>query len=238
MADVPTSSHKLTGVFTEKIGPLPAIAWAGIAVGGYIAYHYISASRTPTVNTAGDTAVSTTDPSSVYTSDYDPTSGYGNATGTFNSGQTSTATDAYVPPAIADNQTWYRRVTSWLIAQGVDPSTAASTIAAYLSGSTDPLNATQTAALNNALTEFGVPPEGVLTPPPTTSTTTTTTPPNYTTQPNVYTPPNTNNSYTMTAAKRALNATANNDPVDPQDAAALSYFHSQGISDANIGMSG
>lgn len=157
-------TKKVTSVFTEKVGPLPAIAWAGIAVTVYVAYRYISQSKTATTPTAA------VDPSSVYTAPYDATTGYGNATGTFNAGQ-STANDVYVAPAIADNQTWYRRVTSWLIAQGVDPTLAAATISNYLSGDTTPINDTQHAALSNALTQFGVPPEGLLTPPPTTTVT-------------------------------------------------------------------
>jgi hypothetical protein len=140
--------------FKAKIGPLPAIGWAGV-VGGTIVLYKMYKNRTTTSVPAG-----TQDPNQMYaTSGTGADAGYGNATSSYN-GSTSTATDVIGEPAIPDDTTWGRRALNWLISQGVNPADASTALNAYLNGNSS-VNSTQLAALNEALTHFGAPPSGV-----------------------------------------------------------------------------
>lgn len=143
----------LKGTFTRKIGPLPAIAWAGIAGGVYVAYKYATK---PKVAANPDGTVTAFAP--LDTSNSDISSGTTTDTG-------GTTASSYVQSATLDNTTWGKEAVNWLISTGVLPTDAANAISAYLYGSQESLNSTQSAALNGALSHFGSPPEGVIAPP-------------------------------------------------------------------------
>lgn len=170
MTDVDTpSSGGIKGVFTRKIGPLPAIAWGGILGGVYVLFRYYKNATSPepvAVNTplgaVGD--IGSAD---------DFSDGYGNATGDFGGSiiPGSTTSTSYQEPAVQTNQDWGKRAANYLISIGINPLDAQQAINSYLYTSGD-LNSTQSAALAQALFHFGTPPEGVIAPPATIPNTT------------------------------------------------------------------
>lgn len=149
-------------VFTTKVGPLPAIAWAGMAGVGYYVYARRKASNAgpaPLVSTgsAGDPLM-----------DSGSSPGYSDGAGNYYGSATMNPTNVGTGDAtISDNSTWGKRAADWLIAQGISPSDAQTAIANYLYG-TGENNGTQASALNLALQHLGTPPGGVIAPPPVT----------------------------------------------------------------------
>jgi hypothetical protein len=152
----------ISEAFTTKVGPLPAIAWAGMAGGVFVVYKYATRDREPAIATVGGTP----DYGGVGNAD-DFSNGYGNATGSFGGGG-GTATGTVPPMAIADNVTWSQRAINYLVSTGTTVADATRAINAYLFGTGAALNSTQNAAWQRAVTHLGTPPEGVLDAPITT----------------------------------------------------------------------
>lgn len=149
--------------FMTKIGPLPAIAWAGMAGGAFVLFKYATQKNdSPSVSVIPD-SVPDYATGGVGTSD-DFSDGYGNA---YYTGSSAPPTGVMTQPtqAVQTNMDWGRRAADWLIAMGINPTDAQYAISAFLYGSGE-LNTTQQSALNSALRQFGTPPEGVAVPPP------------------------------------------------------------------------
>jgi hypothetical protein len=147
------AENQLLERMTNKVGPLPAWAWAAIPAVGYIGYSYYKAAKGDT--TATDTTA--TDPS------LDPTAGYGLNTG----GSYLPSYGAidgsgnlpYVGTPTYNNQTWSRQAINFLISEGISASDSITAINAYINGYPPTLNSTQMAALQKAITKFGPAPE-------------------------------------------------------------------------------
>jgi hypothetical protein len=159
----------IKATLTRKIGPLPAIGWAGIVGAIFVGFKYYESSKS---NKATDAAVAdavTTLPDAVgdIGSSGDFSNGYGNATGN-GAGLGSSTTNSYVDAAPDDNQTWGKRAINYLLSLGVNPTDAATAIASYINQTGQALNSVQSAALQSALQHYGAPPDGLITPPPTT----------------------------------------------------------------------
>lgn len=151
----------ITESLTRKLGPLPTWAWAAIPFGGYVAYAWWRSRSAPAVVDGGEVIPE----DEIYLEGLPtvPTGGFNVA------GGGSTATVAPPEDTIDSNLEWGNRAVGFLISTGVSPTIAASAIGKYLYGSDIPLNAQETAALNEALRKIGIPPEGVIVPPATTA---------------------------------------------------------------------
>lgn len=144
---VPNTPSKITGAFTNKLGPLPGYAWLIIVLGiAYAIYYYrkhagtFPATSTPGTTTGVPAVLGYPDNSSTGTGIIEGTNG---------------------APAIATNSQWARNAVNQLVAQGKYSATDASNaISNYLNGVA--LSDQQTAIINDALTSFSTPPEGVL----------------------------------------------------------------------------
>lgn len=229
----------IKGTLTHKVGPLPAIAWAGIAGGIFVGFRYYkarnAAASAPTTATADTTTGAALGyPSTGTSSDF--SSGYSDAAGSYVVGTStpSSASQIYTEPTVATNVDWGQRALNWLIAQNVNPGDASTALASYLNSDGTALNDTQNAALNEAITHFGAPPEGIIAPPPVVVNTpappvTTVNTPVTTVMDPSQMP--TQTGYSPMAARMALAAGA--DPTG-----SLAFYRSQGISDENIGLFG
>lgn len=151
---------KVKELLTHKVGPLPAIGWAALVGGTYVAYAYYKRAKTPVTTNAAQQAIVAGNPDLGGADDF--SNGYTDASDIVNG---STATTTYVPPAISDNASWATQAVNWLIATGITPTEASHVVSTYIYGTGATLNTSQGAALNLVLSHFGSPPEGVLDPP-------------------------------------------------------------------------
>jgi hypothetical protein len=169
---------ELKQLATRKVGPLPVIAWGGIAV---VAWYVVSKRKTSAAQGATTTSATGSEPGTEGTDPagntglIDPATGYvygtpedlaaldqqnqssGGSSG--GSGGTSTA------QTYTTNSAWEVAAINYLVGLGVDPTEANSAIAAYLGSQT--LSTTQQAEVNDAITALGAPPQ-----PPSPATTT------------------------------------------------------------------
>lgn len=151
--------------FGTKIGPLPAVAWIGGAAVVYVLYRYMQARK-------ATAAATTTDPTAVDTSgtgtlgDTLNNPGFTDATGLSTGGSSVVGVGTSTEPT--NNMDWGKLAANYLIGNGANPADAEAAISTYLFGTGNPLNATQSALLSQALRFLGTPPEGVIIPPPTT----------------------------------------------------------------------
>lgn len=165
---------KIKGTLTNKIGPLPAIAWGVILGGAFIGYKYYKAAKAP----AAPAPVVGVDPTlggavgDVGNAD-DFSDGYGNATGNFGGSiiPGSTTTTGYQEPAVQSNTDWGKRAVTLLIAEGYNPLDASTAVSSYLYTGMQ-LNSSQGAMLAIAIQKLGPPPDGVIAPPDVVDTTT------------------------------------------------------------------
>lgn len=149
--------------FTKKLGPLPIWAWGAIPAGSYVVYKYLHKSSAPVVD-SGTAAIDTGDVGSAD----DFSNGLSNASGGFIANTSNGTSNVATQPAVTDNLTWGKEAQNYLVALGVSVTDAATAIASYLYGTGQTLNASQSAALAEAIKHLGTPPEGVIIPPPTT----------------------------------------------------------------------
>lgn len=158
-------AFSVSDAFMTKVGPLPAIAWAGMAGGAFVIYKYATQDKSePVTAVVGDTVPDYATGGVGGADDF--SDGYGNAV--FN-GNTPGTTQGTVPSqAIQNNSDWGKRAVDYLISIGTNPTDASFAISTYLYGTGATLNTVQSAALNTALRQFGNPPDGVIIPPPTT----------------------------------------------------------------------
>lgn len=136
-----------------KLGPFPVWVW-GVIVGGIvlIVVYYR--------NNAAKAAAAGTDASGVTVSGEDLTAALG-ATGSGDSGAT-TAPDATTSSSLGStNTTWESSAVAWLASHGFSPLTAQNAIENYLNGTLSATDPSANAAVNAAITNYGLPPEGV-----------------------------------------------------------------------------
>lgn len=156
---------------TRKIGPLPVYAWAGIIIVIALAYRWYSNRQ------AANTAAASTSSGAANTSG--DASGVGGVTGAGSgfSGSSTGGSGTVVtgPQGATTNSQWASLVLQAFVAAGADPTTVSNALTDYLNGNS--LTAAEQAIVNQALTQFGPPPQGVLpvstvpiTPPVTTPT--------------------------------------------------------------------
>lgn len=149
--------------FNKKIGPLPAWGWGligGLVFGGWYYLHkraqVAAAGNTPTADSLSPTS----------SSDGGDAGELGTTLGAAGLGGSTTGTTLAA---------WAANAVDWLIGQGTNPGDASNALSAYINGQT--LTPAQETLVNEALTEFGAPPSGILpvltgTTTPTTGTTT------------------------------------------------------------------
>lgn len=138
-----TTVEKVTGIFTRKIGPLPAYAYALIVIAGAWGWYWWKNRG----GAAEESGVVYADP---------------NAAG-FTSAEAVTTADT-LPQAITappTNATWARNAANAMVATGAYDAAAVNTaLSNYLNGVA--LTAQQKAIVNAALVLYGTPPEGVI----------------------------------------------------------------------------
>lgn len=133
--------------FSQKLGPLPLGAWAGVVAAG-VAYgvyqrkHSAAAAATadPGINTSGVPGVGT------------------GAVGGFVD-NTTAAPATPTDPGITDNASWGRAATNYLIAQNYDPAVSDSAVRKYLASAS--LSVSEYALIKVVLLKFGTPPEAL-----------------------------------------------------------------------------
>lgn len=160
-------SEQVGNVLTRKVGPLPVVAWAGIAV---VVWYVVrkktatpAATTTAVAGSGNEPGTEGTDPAG-NTGLIDPATGYvygtpedlaalgqQNESSTGSSGGTST-TQTYTT-----NAAWEDAAINYLVGLGTDPVEANSAIAAYLTSQT--LTTTQQAEVNEAIQALGAPPQ-------------------------------------------------------------------------------
>lgn len=153
--------------FTQKIGPLPAVAWAGMAGGTFVVYRYIKARQQAASGATTGQVVDTQ--SEGFGLSQDSATPWGSTGGGGTSGGSSVVTPTTTGGAPQTNVDWGTLAENWGIGQGFNPTDVATALGSYLYGTGQTLNSTQSAILQAALHQFGGPPEGIIIPPPTTS---------------------------------------------------------------------
>jgi hypothetical protein len=165
-------SAEVGSVFMKKVGPLPVIAWAGIAgVVYYVVKKRAAAGGAATAapaaaNNSGEAGSMGTDPAG-NTGLIDPSTGYvygtpadqaalaangigGGSPGGSPGGSSTSQT-------YTTNTAWEDAAINYLVGLGVDPTGANSAIAAYLTSQS--LSTTQQAEVNEAVQALGAPPQ-------------------------------------------------------------------------------
>jgi hypothetical protein len=146
---MPTLVERLS----NKIGPLPAWAWAAIPAAAYVAYAYYQAARAPSEG------VEPLDDGSSYADDYGINPGGASLPG-YSTTPSGSSNLPFVDPPRYDNTIWYKQASNYLISEGVSPVDIVTALNAYLYGFPKTINQTQMNALNKAITKFGAAPEG------------------------------------------------------------------------------
>lgn len=144
---------------THKIGPLPAIAWAGIAGAIVVGIAYKRKSNTAAAQNSAAASVVPATPDVGSADDF--SNGYGDAA-TASNGQPATSSTANVPTAAATNQDWFQRAFAYLVSTGTSSSDANTALDAYTSENGQVLNDSQFAAWQRVVTFMGLPPDGTL----------------------------------------------------------------------------
>lgn len=153
----------LKGTTKGKLGPLPIWAW-GVILGVIVlgAYYYeankkkAAGAAVVSATTSGDNlAAGLNDNTSVDPTDgltgLDSSGGLGTSSGTVAGSQTNAA--------------WEASAVAWLSSHGYTPLVAQSALEAYLGGTLDSTNSNYVAAVNAAVQNFGLPPEGTFSAP-------------------------------------------------------------------------
>ena len=153
---------------TQKVGPLPAYGWGVILGGGYVFYRYRKAKQAAAAGAANSTVVDTQGPAFGLSQDSASPWGSGNSAGGSGTGS-SVVSPTTTTGQSQTNVDWGTLAENWAIAMGFNPTDAATAIGSYLYGTGQQLNATQSSILQQALHQFGTPPEGVIIPPPVTA---------------------------------------------------------------------
>jgi nucleoid-associated protein YgaU len=126
---------------SQKVGPAPLGAWLG-GLGVVLGYSVYKRRKAAAVTAATPVSQFTTDPT------------LGNPLAAGAVGGSSSATPT--PPAITDNNSWYRAGVTLLVARGVDPAVASSALSDFLAG--NQLTAGEQADVNIVITGLGPPP--------------------------------------------------------------------------------
>lgn len=142
------------GRITNKVGPLPAWAWAAIPAVGYIAYSYYRASQDIGIEPGSDVTSDGTEP------DYGINTGGIPSLPGYTANPAGTSNLPYIDNPQMNNVTWMRQAINYLISEGVSASDANTAINAYLFNSPSSINQTQMNALQKAIARFGPPYEG------------------------------------------------------------------------------
>lgn len=151
---VPETHHSSLSALTRKIGPLPGYAWVVIVVAIYYLYRKFYGGGGTATNTPVGTSDATPGSTGYSTSPVD----YGGGAG-YASGGMLTSPGSGVSAA-QDNASWGKQAAGALIASGANPGLVNNAINDYLNG--NPLSAQEQQIINQALSQFGEPPNGVL----------------------------------------------------------------------------
>ena len=146
------TAHGVGNAFTRKLGPLPTWAWALVIAGavyGWYAWKKVSG--------ASSVALGASTPATAGTV-LDPLGSGAVSNGSGYSGSVTTYPQG--TPAATTNAQWARNVADQLIALGDNPSLVSTTLADYVGGQALPNGGSS--IIDQALTKFGSPPEGVL----------------------------------------------------------------------------
>lgn len=142
----------LEATVTHKVGPMPGWAWIAVVAGG--AWVYYLWKRRNSVSTSG-TVQQTANTSSTTTG-----VGWGGDGTIPTLSAPGNIVTANGTPGSTTNAQWARNVVNALIAGGADPTLANNSLTTYLSGGT--LSAAQQSIVDTALTQYGAPPEGLI----------------------------------------------------------------------------
>jgi hypothetical protein len=145
----------VTAAVTKKIGPLPGWAWILVVAGGAWGYKiYRGRSSVAVAPTALSTDVSVA-PGGF-------PAGTGNAGGGigFGGGTGSVSGQPFGAPSVTTNAQWARSTADSMIAAGSDATATTNALSKYVAGSA--LTATDQAIVNQAISRYGSPPEGLL----------------------------------------------------------------------------
>ena len=159
----PHAAHAkgLPAIFSQKVGPLPAIAWAGIGLGAYLLYRWYAKKKSGgTPVTATSTANPSTAGVDTSAADYaSPTSGYSATDGT-ELGTLAGTTDLNSTGTPTTNSQWALYAEDQLAGLGTySPVDITQAIQDFLNG--NPLSASEQEIINAALKSYGEPPQGV-----------------------------------------------------------------------------
>lgn len=138
-----------------KLGPFPVWVW-GVLVGAIVlvVVYYR--------NNAAKAAAAGTDTSGVAVSGEDLTAALGATGSSDTTDTTDPATDATSSTTLGStNTTWESSAVAWLSSHGFSPLTAQNAIENYLNGTLSSTDASANSAVNAAITNYGLPPEGV-----------------------------------------------------------------------------
>lgn len=146
---------------TRKIGPLPAVAWGGIALAGGGLIYYIIKKRAAAANATDTTATAsdTGSDSDAYGVDSSSIGDSLDGTGVGAGGTTGGTTVSASNNAPTTNLEWQSMATSYLIGFGYPASAVNQALNNWLNGSQ--ATSADTALFNLAVGQFGEPPEGV-----------------------------------------------------------------------------
>jgi nucleoid-associated protein YgaU len=131
---------------TQKIGPLPAYAYALVIIAGIWIVYLVKRRQVSPVAPYGETLPND--------------AGSESPAGSSPGGYSGVVTGENGSPVANTNAVWSRTVVNQLVAEGADPATVSNAIAKYISGTA--LTSQERALVNLAITKFGAPPEGVI----------------------------------------------------------------------------
>lgn len=164
-------------IFTERLGPLPVIVWAGGAAGAYVVYAYWRASReAPSISPAVAGATVGDLSGEAYPGDGVGVGSYGGgATLNGSFGVSAPPSSLLSPYTFDSDQAWGSAAVRYLTSLGYDATSATDLMSTYLRQSGGTITETQQTMLSRVLAVLGTPPEGLYatpavgTPPPPTS---------------------------------------------------------------------
>jgi len=142
------------GRLTNKVGPLPAWAWAAIPASLYVAYSYYRASQNPSAPIDAGADTSTGDP----VADYGINNG--SSLPSYGSAPSGSSNLPPVEQPQYTNAKWAQQAVTYLVSQGALPTDAVLVVNAYVLGYPQVVTAAQKALLEKAIKQFGPLPEG------------------------------------------------------------------------------
>ena len=153
----------LKGTASGKLGPLPVWGWGVILGVLVLGVYYYENNKQKAANAAVVSATTTGDNLAaglVDNTSTDPTDGLTGLTD-----QNTGTTSGTLGSSLQTNSQWESSAVSWLSGHGYSPLVAQSALEAYLNGTLDNSNTNYVGAVNAAIQNFGLPPEGTFSSP-------------------------------------------------------------------------